>query len=266
MVMFFGLTNAPATFQSMMNFIFRDLINEGYVTIYMDDILIHTPNDLILHRCVINDVLRVLAENDLYLKPQKCLFEVTEVEYLGVIISEDRMAMDPVKVNGVKNWKRPTTLRELRALLGFLNFYRMYIRNFSMLAAPLNALVAHCTKGGRFHWDYEHETAFNTLIDAVCTAPVLRQPRFEEPFIIDCDASTYALGAVLQQGGEKGKLHPIAFLSRTLDATQRNWDIYDKELFAVVHALETWRPYLVGSPHKIHINTDHNNLTYFKAA
>ena len=132
MVMFFGLTNAPATFQSMMNFIFRELINEGYVTIYMDDILIHIPNDLQLHRRVVNDVLHILADNDLYLKPQKCQFEVTEVEYLGVIISEDRIAMDPIKVNGVKNWKRPTTLHELRAFLGFLNFYRMYIRNFSL--------------------------------------------------------------------------------------------------------------------------------------
>ena len=123
MVMFFGLTNAPATFQSMMNFIFCDLINEGYVTIYMDDILIHTPNDYALHRRVVNDVLRVLAANDLYLKLQKCQFEATEVEYLGVIISEDQITMDPVKVNGVKNWKQPTTLRELHTFLGFLNFY-----------------------------------------------------------------------------------------------------------------------------------------------
>ena len=112
MVMFFGLTNTPATFQSMMNFIFRELINEGYVTIYMDDILIHTPNDLTLHRRVIN-VLQILADNNLYLKPQKCQFEAMEVEYLGVVISKDRITMDPVKVNGVKNWKRPTTLREL---------------------------------------------------------------------------------------------------------------------------------------------------------
>ena len=113
MVMFFGLTNAPATFQSMMNHLFRELIDEGYVTIYMDDILIHTPNDLALHRHVVNDVLRILAVNDLYLKPQKCQFEQTEVEYLGVIIREDSIAMDPIKVQGVKNWKRPTTLKEV---------------------------------------------------------------------------------------------------------------------------------------------------------
>ena len=99
----------------------------------------------------------------------------------------------------------------------------------------------------------------------MCTAPVLRQPRFEEPFIVDCNASAYALGAVLQQEGEKGKLHPVTFLSQTLDAMQRNWDIYNKELFTVVHALETWRPYIVGNIHKIIINTNHNNLTYFKA-
>ena len=135
-----------------------------------------------------------------------------------------------------------------------------------MLTALLNALITHCAKGGRFHWEYKHESAFQALIDAVCTAPVLQQPHFEDPFIIDCDASTYVIGAVLQQGGEKGKLHPIAFLSQTLDATQQNWDIYDKELFAVVHALEVWRPYIVGSAHKILINTNHNNLTYFKVA
>ena len=220
MVMFFGLTNAPTTFQSMMNFIFQELINKGYVTIYMDDILIHTPNDIISHRRVVNDVLHILAKHNLYLKPQKCQFEATEVEYLGVIISEDRIAMDPVKVNGVKNWKQPTTLRELRAFLGFLNFYHMYICNFSTLAALLNALVAHCAKGGHFHWEYEHESAFQALVNTICTAPILRQPRFEDPFIIDCNASAYTIGAVLQQGGEKGKLHPVAFLSRTLDATQ----------------------------------------------
>jgi Reverse transcriptase (RNA-dependent DNA polymerase) len=105
MVMFFGLTNAPATFQFMMNHLFRELIDEGYVTIYMDNILIHTPNDPALHRRVVNDVLRILAVNDLYLKPQKCQFEQPEVEYLGVIISEDSIAMDPIKVQGVKNWK-----------------------------------------------------------------------------------------------------------------------------------------------------------------
>ena len=121
--MFFRLTNAPATFQLMMNHLFHELINEGYVTIYMDDILIHTLNDLALHCCVVNNVLCILTDNNLYLKPQKCQFEVTKVEYLGIIIHKDFIAMDPVKVQGVKNWKRPTTLKEVWTFLGFLNFY-----------------------------------------------------------------------------------------------------------------------------------------------
>ena len=112
-MMFFGLTNALATFQLMMNHLFCKLIDKGYITIYMDNILIHTPNDPTLHRHVVNNVLHILADNDLYLKPQKCQFKVTKVEYLSVIICEDSITMDPVKVQGVKHWKRPTTLKEV---------------------------------------------------------------------------------------------------------------------------------------------------------
>ena len=173
MVMFFRLINAPATFQSMMNHLFHKLIDEGYITIYMDDILIHTPNDPTLHHYVVNDVLCILTVNDLYLKPQKCQFKQTKVEYLGIIIREDSIAMNSIKVQGVKNWKRPSTLKEVWAFLSFLNFYRMYIRGFSMLATPLNMLVAHCVKRGKFYWTDEHGATFNALVDAVCTAPVL---------------------------------------------------------------------------------------------
>jgi hypothetical protein len=157
-------------------------------------------------------------------------------------------------------------LKEVQAFLSFLNFYWMYIWGFSILAAPLNALVAHCARGGKFYWNNKHKQAFMALKDAVCTTPVLQQPHFDDPFIVDCDASAYVVGAVLQQRDEKDKLHPIAFLSQTLDTTQRNWDIYNKELFAIVHALETWCPYLIGNIYCTIINTNHNNLTYFKAA
>ena len=107
MVMLFGFTNAPATFQEMMNRLLRKQIDEGYVTDYLDDILIHTPNDPKLHERVISEVLQVLLDNDLYLKPKKCIFNATKVEYLGVIISDGKVAMDPVKVEGMLNWKHP---------------------------------------------------------------------------------------------------------------------------------------------------------------
>ena len=241
-------------------------MRDTYITIYMDDILIHTLNNLILHCRVVNDVLRILVDNDLYLKPQKCQLKVTKVEYLGMIMHEDSITMDPVKVQGIKNWKQPMTLKKVWAFFSFLNFYQMYIWGFSILAAPLNALVAHCVKGGKFYWNNKHKTAFRALIDAVYTTPILCQPQFEDQFIVDCDASTFTIGTILQQRDEKDKLHPVAFLLWTLNTTQWNWDIYDKELFAVVHALATWQLYLIGNMHWTIVNTNHNNLTYFKAA
>ena len=150
MVMFFGLTNAPATFQTMMNDIFCDLINEGYITIYMDDILIHTLNEYKLHCRVVNNVLQVLADHNLFLKPQKCQFKVTSVKYLGVIITTNSIAMDPIKVAGIHAWKVPRTLKEVQLFLGFCNFYCMYICSYSIIMAPLNALIALCMKTGRF--------------------------------------------------------------------------------------------------------------------
>ena len=113
MVMFFGLTNALATFQSMMSEIFCNLVNEGYITIYMDDILIHTPNNYELHCQVANDMLQVLADHDLFLKLQKCQFEVTSVKYLGVIITANSITMDPIKVTSICTWKVPRMLKEL---------------------------------------------------------------------------------------------------------------------------------------------------------
>jgi hypothetical protein len=110
-----------------------------------------------------------------------------------MIIHKDLIMMDPVKVQGIQNWKRPMTLKEVRGFLGFLNFYWMYIHGFSILAAPLNALIAHSTQGGKFYWNDKHEQAFMALKDTVCTAPVLQQPQFEDPFIVDCDASAYAV-------------------------------------------------------------------------
>ena len=211
--MLFGMTNAPATFQAMMNCIFRDLINKGYVTVYLDNILIHTPNDPILHERIVRQVLQVLQDNDLYLKPSKCVFHATKVEYLGVIISEGKVAMDPTKVKGVQEWKTPRNLKDVRSFIGFLNFYRRYVRGFSHIAAPLNRLIAHTAKGNKFHWGKEEDEAFRSLIKAVTSAPVLRQPNFEEQFVVDTDASKHAIGAVLQQRDEKGHLRPVAYLS-----------------------------------------------------
>ena len=122
LVMFFGLTNSPATFQALMNSIFADLIAQGKVAVYLDDILIFTET-LKEHRRIVHEVLTRLSQNDLYLRPEKCEFERSSIEYLGLVIGEGEVRMDPVKVEAVKDWQTPSTLRELRSFLGFANFY-----------------------------------------------------------------------------------------------------------------------------------------------
>jgi RNase H-like domain found in reverse transcriptase/Reverse transcriptase (RNA-dependent DNA polymerase) len=261
MVMFFGLTNLPAMFQTMMNHIFRDLIDKGYVTVYMDDILIHTPDDPNLHWNIVHHVLKTLGKHDLYLKLEKCQFEATTIEYLGVVVEGNQLQMNPAKVAGILSWPRPKTVRDVHAFIGFCLFYRCWIRNFSSIVCPLNELTH---KDIKWDWTDKRQQAFDTLKQGVTTAPVLCQPDFTKPFVVDMDASTYALGTVLQQKDEEGHLHPIAFMSCTFDSTQHNWDVADHELFAIVEAFCTWRAYLAGSAHKVTVHTDHRNLQYFK--
>ena len=145
---------------------------------------------------------------------------MTKVEYLGVIILEGKVVMDPIKAKGAKNWNHPQNLHNVRSFIGFLNFYRQYIRGFSNLARPLNHLIAHIAKENKFYWNNEEEQSFRALIKAVTTALVLKQPNFEEQFIVDIDALQYMIGAVLQQKDLKGELYLIAYLSKTLDQQQ----------------------------------------------
>ena len=138
--MFFGLTNSPATFQALMNTIFADLIAEGKVAVYLDDILIWSSN-LKEHRKVVHEVLHRLEEHDLYLRPEKCEFEKSEIEYLGLVVREGEVAMDPVKVEAVTSWPTPKNLKDVRGFIGFANFYRRFIKDFSKITCPLYNLI-----------------------------------------------------------------------------------------------------------------------------
>ncbi len=260
-VMFFRLTNSPSTFQTMMDTIFRDLILTNEVIVYMDDILITTIHDLTHHQELIHQVLYRLEEHDLYLKPEKCTFEALEVEYLGVIIGHGTIRMDPVKTQGVRTWEAPTNLTEAQGFVGFLNFYRWFIKGFSKLARPLHDLTK---KGVAWRWTHVEQKAFDTLKEAVAKEPVLIFPQLDKPFEMEVDASSIAIGAVLNQEGEDGRKHPIAYYSESFSSLERNYDVYDRELLAIIKALRQWRTYLLGSPHKIMIYTDHSNLQYWK--
>ena len=262
LVMLYGMTNSPATFQTMMNDIFKDLISRGVVCVYIDDILIFTK-DLEEHRRVVREVLDILRKHKLFLRHDKCEFERTRIEYLGLIISDGKVEMDPVKVAGVAEWPTPKSKKEVQQFVGFVNFYRRFILDFSHIARPLYDITGNAP----WKWEKEQQQAFEELRRRVTSAPVLILPTDSDPFRIEADSSDFATGAVLSQySREDDKWHPVAFLSKSLSAVECNYEIHDKEMLAIIRALEEWRHFAEGAHHKVEIWTDHRNLEYFMTA
>jgi len=255
--MFFGLTNSPATFQTMMNHL-RDLIARGKVAVYLDDILIFTK-DLLEHRKIVKEVLKILQENKLYLKPAKCEFEKEEMKYLGMIIGKGQVRMDPAKVAAIAGWPIPKNKKEIQQFLGFANYYRRFIKDFSGITKPLTSL----TGKEQWAWNPEQQTAFEQIKRCMCSKPVLTIPVDNALYRLEADSSDYASGAVLSQK-VNDKWHPIAYMSKALNKMERNYEIYDKEMLAIMNALNEWRQYLMGASETFEIWTDHQNLQYFR--
>ncbi len=266
-VMYFGLTNSPATFQTMMNYIFRDTILKHKlrgttIRVYMDDIGIATCTDMTGHIAAVRDVLQVTLDHDLYFKPEKCTFHAPSMDYLGVILEKGVTRMDPVKIAGIDMWPTPKNVTEVRRAVGFFNFYRPFIKNFAHIARPLHRLTR---KNQEWKWEQDEQQAFDKLKKLVTEEPVLAHPDLTQQFEVEVDASGYAVGATLMQRKEDGKKHPIGYFSATLNEAQRNYDIYDLELLAIVLAFRNWRPLLAGSPHKVIVYSDHLNLQYWRS-
>ena len=262
LVLPFGLTNAPAVFQALVNDVLRDMVNR-FVFVYLDDILIFSPS-LKEHRHHVRQVLQRLLENRLYVKAEKCEFHQSTVSFLGFIVSPGQLLVDPSKVKAVIEWPRPTTRRELQGFLGFSNFYRKFVRNYSTVAAPLTALTSSKMP---FSWNPQAEAAFSKLKHCFTTAPVLTVPDPSLQFVVEVDASETGVGAVLSQRSPKdNKLHPCAYFSHRLSPTEQNYTIGDRELLAVVLALEEWRHFLEGGALPFLVWTDHKNLEYIKSA
>ena len=256
LVMPFGLKNAPATFQHFINDVLSDYLDD-FVISYIDDILIFS-NSLEEHHKHVKMVLKKLLENNLYVKLEKCEFDVSETAFLGYIISKDGLKVDPSKIEAILDWPIPTTVKEVQSFIGLCNYYRIFIKEFAAIARPLHKLTR---KNVPFVWGADQQKAFNKLKELFTSAPILRNPDSNKPFIVETDASNFAVGAILSQEFD-GQLHPIAFLSSSLTKSQQNYPIYDKELLAIKVALEEWRHYLEGARHPFTIYTDHKNLTF----
>ena len=206
--MFFGLTNSPVTFQGFMNSILKDLIDEGHVIVYLDNILIHTIN-LKEHNQLVRQVLQVLRQNQLYLWYEKCTFAQNTIEYLGFVIGNGEIHMDPKKVEAIQAWPEPKNLTNVQSFLGFYNFYQQFIKNFSKIARLLNQL----TRNIDWKWKEEERGAFKELKQAVKSFLVLVVPIDNNSFWVKSDASDFAVGAILSQKQE-GKWHPVAYFSQ----------------------------------------------------
>lgn len=254
----FGLTGAPATFQRFINDTLRNELDR-FCSAYLDDVLIYSKTRE-EHTEHLRTVVQRLQDAGLYAKISKCEFFVPETKFLGLIVGRDGIRMDSNKVKAVVDWKTPRTLTDVQAFIGFGNFYRRFIRDFSKIVAPLVNLTK---KTVPFQWTDACEQAFRRLKSAFTSAPILAPFNWEKDVVLETDASDYVSAGVLSQYGDDGLLRPVAFYSKKHSETECNYEIYDKELLAIVRCFEEWRPELEGTPYPVRVLTDHKNLEYF---
>lgn len=250
LVMPFGLTSAPATFQSTMNQLLAPYLRKS-VLVFIDDILIYSPS-MELHAQHLREVFSLLQQHQFFIKRSKCSFALTELEYLGHVIGPNGVATDKSKVRAVQQWPAPTNVKSLRGFLGLTGYYRKYVKHYGILAQPLTQLLK---KGVMFVWGPAQKEAFQLLKAAMTSAPVLALPNFQLPFALETDASNTGIGVVLLQAN-----HPVAYLSKALNARNQTLSAYEKECLAILLAIEKWRPYL--QHREFEIRTDHQSLLH----
>jgi hypothetical protein len=252
-----GMTNAPATFQTLMHNTFHDYLDQ-FVLSFLDDILIYSKT-LNEHNQHVRLVLQRLREKKLYGKLSKCEFFKKEVEFLGHKISDKGLHVMESKVQSIKDWPIPSNVSDVRSFYGLCSYYRKFIPGFSKVATPLSELYR---KEIPFKWSEEQTNAFNKLKSLIISAPVLLIPDPKLPYVIHCDASGYAVGAVLLQDQGNG-LQPCAFMSKKMHPAETRYPVHEQELLAIICCLGQWRCYLNGAI-GITIRTDHNSLKHFQ--
>jgi len=229
-VMFFGITNSPATFQAMMNKILRDLINEGKVAVFVDDVLVGTETEE-GHDKIVKEILKKLEKNDLYVKPEKCVWKTRKIGFLGVVIGPNRIEMEAEKVEGVLSWPEPKNVKDVRKFLDLANYYRRFIKDFTRVTRLMNMLTR---KDEKWQWGEEQQKAFNELKQVLTMKPVLAALDLDKEFRVEANASNYATGGVLSMKCSDEKWRPVAFISKSLSDTEQNYEIHDKEMLAVI--------------------------------
>ena len=253
-----GLCNAPGTFMQLMNQTFADMLDRS-VLCFLDDILIFSRTEE-QHLQHLRTVLTRLREQELYVKPSKCAFMQREVGFLGHRIGADGLRVAPDKIGAVQQWPQPRNVSDVRSFLGLANFYRRFVRDYSRIALPLTELTKDAVA---WRWGAEQQNAFDKLKAALCSPPVLLIPDQSRPFVLNCDACKYAIGATLQQDHGSG-LQPVAYFSAKMTDAERNYDVREQEFMALLRACLHWRHYLHGTQ-PFTLLTDHDSLKYHKS-
>jgi len=261
-VMFFGLTNSPATFQAMINELLRDLINTGKVATFIDDVIIGMETEE-GHDEIVAEVIRRLEENDLYVKPEKCRWKVRKIGFLRVVIELEGIKMEKEKMKRVLEWPTPKCTKDVQKFLELANYYCRFIEGFASIARPLYDIVK---KDKKWEWTEKQERAFRELKKRFTEEPVLAAPDLDKKMRMEVDVSDYATGRVLLMECENKLWRLVAFPSKSLNKMERNYEIHDKEILAIIRGLEAWRHLLEGAHFKFEIWTDHKNLEYFMKA
>src|ERR1700719_2550549 len=242
-----------------MNHVLHEEIAGGHVRAYVDDVIIFAE-DMVTHWYWMDQVLQKLGENGLCLRRSKCEFEKSEIIFLGMKISHNRLEHDPAKGAAIRNWPRLRNIKEAQRINGMLNYLRRHIPNLSARAKPLFQLTGKVP----WKWGAEEEAAFQDMCSALVSAPVQALPQDKGRWKVETDASNLATGGVLSQLQVDGTWRVVDYISKALTAAEKNYNVYDKEFLAVIRALWEWRAYLIGADETIKIWTDHANLQHFR--
>ena len=226
-----------------MNDLLRDLVVEEKIAVFIDNVMVVTETEK-GHDEIVEEVLRRLEENDLFVKPEKCVWKVREVEFLEVIIGEDRVIMEKEKVQGVIEWPVPKSMKDVQKFLGLANYYRQFVKDFATIVKPLHETTR---KDKKWNWGEKQQKVFEELKKRFTTEPVLVTPDLDREIRVEADASDFATGGVLSMKCEDEKWRPVAYISKSLNEAERNYEIYNKEMLAIIRCLEAWRHFLEGA-------------------
>jgi len=253
-----GLCTAPSVFARMMQKVLKPLLG-WCATTYLDDIGLYADT-ITSGLASIGQTLEALKQQGLFANFSKCAFLLKRMEFLGHVVSQDGIEVDPAKVSAISDWPRPANVSQLRSFLGLINYYREFINDFAHRAGALTLLLSATAP---FEWGPDQDRAFTDLKAAVTSAPVLQPFQTDAKHLVMADASSVGLGAVLLQANSHDNVfRPVAFHSRKLSPAERNYPTREQELLALVDSLKHWRHYLLGAPFEI--KTDHKSLEYLQ--